>query len=167
MDMIYAPWRYKYIKESLSNKTDDGCLFCEVLKKQNDKENLIIYRGNSVYVMLNRYPYNNGHLMIIPYRHISELDIMDGNENIEMMKFLGIAVQVLKRKFSAEGFNIGVNLGRIAGAGIADHLHFHIVPRWNGDTNFMPVLADTKVISQGMEECWEILKKGFDELLNQ
>ena len=165
MDKIYAPWRYKYIKEVVSNNSDDDCLFCEVFKKQNDKENLILYRGERVYVMINRYPYNNGHLMVIPYRHIPDIDKLNDEENLEAMKFLSYSIKVLKDKFSAEGFNIGLNIGRIAGAGIAGHIHFHIVPRWSGDTNFMPVLTDTKVISQSLEESWDILKSGFDEII--
>ena len=165
MDKIYAPWRYKYIKEAISNNSDDGCLFCEAVKKQNDKENLILYRGEQVYVMINKYPYNNGHLMVIPYRHVPDIDKLNDEENLEAMKFLGYSIKVLKDKFSAEGFNIGINIGRIAGAGIAGHIHFHIVPRWSGDTNFMPVLADTKVISQGLEESWDMLKSGFDEII--
>lgn len=167
MDRIYAPWRYKYIKEIVSDNSDDGCLFCEVVKKQNDRENLILYRGERVYVMINRYPYNNGHLMVIPYRHIPDIDKLNDEENLEAMKFLSYSMKVLKDKFSAEGFNIGLNIGRIAGAGIDGHIHFHIVPRWNGDTNFMPVLTDTKVISQGLEESWDILKSGFDEIIKQ
>ena len=167
MDKIYAPWRYKYIKETVSNKEDDSCLFCDVIKVQNDKENLILYRGEHIFVMINKYPYNNGHLMIIPYRHLQDIDILNDKENLEAMKLLSFAIKVLKKEISAEGFNIGLNIGRIAGAGIAGHIHFHIVPRWSGDTNFMPVLTDTKVISQSLEESWEILKSGFDEITKE
>lgn len=167
MDKIYAPWRYKYIKETVSNNSDDTCLFCEVVKEQNDKENLILYRGERNYVIINRYPYNNGHLMVIPYRHIQDIGKLDDEENLEAMKLLSYSIRILKDKFSAEGFNIGLNIGRIAGAGIAGHIHFHIVPRWSGDTNFMPVLTDTKVISQGLEESWDILKSGFDEIIKE
>ena len=166
MDKLWAPWRYKYIKDTVSAK-NDKCIFCELLSENNDKENFIIYRGKKAYIMLNRYPYNNGHVMVIPYGHFSEMSELSDEEMLEIMKLLDLSVKVLKSKFSSDGFNIGINLGRTAGAGIDDHIHFHVVPRWNGDTNFMPVIGGTKIISQSLKESWEILKKGFVELDNK
>ncbi len=111
---------------------------------------------------MNRYPYNNGHLMVVPYQHTSEISSLSSEEKIELFNLLEISLNVLKKVMKPQGFNIGMNLGRLAGAGIADHLHFHIVPRWGGDTNFMPVVAHTKVISEGLEQTWEKLKREFD-----
>ena len=162
MKKLWAPWRYKYIKNTVAG--DQGkCIFCEIVSGKDDKKNLIIHRGEKVYVMLNRYPYNNGHLMVIPYKHFSEIGELSDEEMLEIMKLLSLSIKVIKNKFSSDGLNIGANIGRTAGAGIDDHIHFHVVPRWQGDTNFMPVVGDTKIISQSLEESWEMLKKGFEE----
>ncbi len=162
MEKLWAPWRYEYIKKIVS-ENQDICLFCKIVSESNDEKNLIVYRGKKAYIMLNRYPYNNGHLMVIPYNHFSEINVLSDEEMLEMMKLLALSVKILKDKFSSDGFNIGINLGKIAGAGI-DHIHIHIVPRWNGDTNFMPVLGDTKLISQSLEESWKILKSEFEKM---
>jgi len=163
MNKLWAPWRYEYIKNTISGNSE-GCLFCNIINENNDKENLIVCRGKKSYIIINRYPYNNGHLMIVPYNHFSEVEMLSDEEILEMMKFLKLSIKVLSKKFSPEGFNIGVNLGKVAGAGIDDHIHLHIVPRWTGDTNFMPVLGDTKIISQNLQETWKIIKEGFDEI---
>ena len=158
MDILWAPWRIDYI---LAPK-DEGCIFCSKPAENNDKKNFILHRGQNCFVIMNYYPYNNGHLMVVPYRHIAELTDLTDVENKEMMNLLTQCVKVIKQKMSPHGFNIGMNLGIVAGAGIKDHLHFHIVPRWNGDMNFMPITGHTKVISEALEKTWEKLKTGFD-----
>ena len=158
MDKLWAPWRYEYIKSNAS-ENDDSCLFCRVISEGDDEKNLIIYRGRNAYIMLNRYPYNNGHLMIVPYNHLSEIYMLNDDEMLEVMKLSSLSVKVLRNEFSPEGFNIGLNLGKIAGAGIDEHLHIHIVPRWKGDTNFMPVIADTKVIPEALKDTYRRLRE--------
>ncbi len=160
MDYLWAPWRMEYI---LSEKPE-GCIFCDKPAQNEDRKNLILYRGASCFVIMNYYPYNNGHLMIVPYRHVSALEDLTEKERNEMMAVLSHSGKILKKVMQPEGLNIGMNLGKTAGAGIDDHLHFHIVPRWNGDTNFMPVFGHTKVLPQGLVESWEELKPGFKAL---
>jgi len=155
MKKLWAPWRLEYIK--MANQINHkGCIFCDfpAVDPLQDRKNLILLRSELGFVMLNKYPYNNGHLMVVPYQHTSSLEKLSAAERLELMTLLQTSTQVLQQAFSPHGFNIGMNLGRIAGAGIDEHLHFHIVPRWNGDTNFMPVLGDTKVISTGLDETW-------------
>ncbi len=154
MDNIWAPWRYSYI--SMVDEGDDGCVFCK-------EDEFFIARTQLCSIRLNKFPYNNGHLLIMPNRHISDISELSQEEQLELLRIIILAKDVLKEALSPEGFNIGLNLGRVAGAGIDRHLHFHIVPRWNGDTNFMPILADTKVISQSLYELRDILKKRFSE----
>ena len=135
----------------------DGCLFCEKPHEGGERKNLILSRGPLTYVVMNLFPYSNGHLMIVPYRHCADLTQLSPEESLEIMQSAQRCTQILQEGFRAEGFNIGFNLGKVAGAGIADHIHLHIVPRWMGDTNFMPVLADTKVMP-------EYLEVGYDKL---
>lgn len=153
MEKLWSPWRSKYI-ESLSNKKDDDeCIFCEAAKNDvKDSENLLVHKGQLTFTLLNLYPYNNGHLMVIPFRHISDLDDLSDQEGSEIFKELQLARRALLDISHPQGFNIGANIGRISGAGIDEHIHFHIVPRWSGDTNFMPVLGEVKVISQELKE---------------
>lgn len=158
MRQLWAPWRIKYI---LADKAD-GCIFCDKPKEDKDEENLILHRGRKCFVMMNKFPYNNGHLMVAPYRHTADLAGLSPEEREEIMALAGISVEVLEKVLSAQGFNIGMNLGRVAGAGIDQHLHLHIVPRWSGDTNFMPILGDVKVISEALEETYRKLKSGFE-----
>lgn len=159
--ILWAPWRIDYIK---STQKSSGCIFCEYPKQDADQENLIVHRGERGFVIMNRYPYNNGHLMVVPYMHTGELDNLDKGEKLELFDSLNLSKNVLMEVMKPQGFNIGLNIGRIAGAGIADHLHFHIVPRWGGDTNFMPVCGHTKVISEALEETWFRLKQTFEQL---
>jgi len=154
MEHIWAPWRIEYI---LSQKPE-GCILCDKPKAGNDKENLILYRGKRNFVIMNLYPYNPGHLMVTPYRHTSNLEDLDDEEMLENFSIVRRCVVVLKETFRPAAFNIGMNLGRVAGAGIDEHLHMHIVPRWNGDTNCMPVLSGTRVIPEALEETYEKLK---------
>jgi len=154
---LWAPWRMEYILQP----KQEGCIFCDKPKQKKDRENLILFRGEKNFVIMNYYPYNNGHLMIVPYRHISDLSDLTEQEQHEMMALVIKADSILRKALKAQGSNIGMNLGSVAGAGIDDHLHFHIVPRWNGDTNYMPVIGHTKVLSQGLYETWDTLKKYF------
>lgn len=156
MERIWAPWRLKYVTGCDDKK--DTCIFCDHVKEQ-DHEKKILARGEHCFVVMNIFPYNNGHLMVAPYRHVSDLSQLNREEMYEILECLAEWTEILKSAMHCHGFNIGINLGRIAGAGIADHLHVHIVPRWDGDTNFMPVIADTKIIPQSLEECYDLLIK--------
>jgi ATP adenylyltransferase len=149
MKTIWAPWRIDYV----TKEKEDGCIFCEKPKEKDDRKNLILYRGESGFIILNRYPYSNGHLMSVPYRHTSELGELSNSERLELMNLTIMCVEVL-RIIKPDGFNVGMNLGRVAGAGIDDHLHFHVVPRWNGDTNFMPVIGDLKVMPEYLDQTY-------------
>lgn len=157
MDRLWAPWRIDYILQ----EKPQGCIFCEKPAQDRDRENLILHRGTGCFVIMNFYPYNNGHIMVVPYRHLADLSALTAAEQSEMILWLGRCTTLLKETMRADGFNIGMNLGKIAGAGIDDHLHFHIVPRWNGDSNFMPVTGNAKVLSQGLSESWDMLKPKF------
>ena len=156
-EILWAPWRMEYI---LGEK-ESGCIFCTRINQDSDKENLILLRGGNNFVIMNKYPYNNGHLMVVPNRHTSEFDSLSDPEKLEMMNLVSKSMNVLKKTVNPDGFNVGLNIGKIAGAGIDDHLHFHIVPRWVADTNFMPVVGQTKIISEDLGETWERLKEGF------
>lgn len=162
MERLWAPWRMAYIKSA--SELSEGCLFCRITAEANDEENLILYRGKLAFVMLNKFPYTNGHMMVVPYRHIAAMNLLSQEEHIELGRLLAAACDALSNTAKPQGFNIGMNLGRIAGAGIADHLHYHVVPRWAGDTNFMPVLSDTRVISDSLEAAYYDLKPQFEQL---
>jgi ATP adenylyltransferase len=152
MERLWAPWRMGYV-----SKAGEGeCIFCVKPKESSDEKNYIVKRGKYCFSMLNIYPYNNGHLMVAPYRHVPDLLDLREEEIVEMMQMLRELEAKLKKLLKPDGFNIGINIGRAAGAGFEGHIH--IVPRWNGDTNFMPVLSDTKVISQSLEELYKLLK---------
>ena len=162
MDRLWAPWRMQYIQGI--DKKDEGCVFCTKPSEKNDRENLILHRGHSSFVVMNLYPYNNGHLMVIPYAHTSDILSIDPEASSEIWKLLCLCKLVLTKAFKPDGFNIGMNLGRSAGAGIDQHVHLHIVPRWNGDTNFIPVLSETKVISQTLHETYDALRIHFQSM---
>lgn len=149
MKRLWAPWRMAYIE----NEATSGCIFCDK-PKAGDREAYVVTRGKFAFVMLNIFPYNNGHLLVAPYRHTADLGDLGADERLEMMDLTALGIDLLKQTSSPDAFNVGANLGRVAGAGVADHLHFHIVPRWNGDTNFMPVLADVKVLPEALESVW-------------
>jgi len=154
---IWAPWRIEYIEMA----KPEGCIFCDKPKEARDEANYILYRGEKNFVMLNAYPYNPGHLLVAPYRHIANFEELTDEELGEHFQIVRRSVELLKRVFKPGGLNIGVNLGRVAGSGIDDHIHSHIVPRWGGDTNFMPALADTKVIPQALSETYRKLAGQF------
>ena len=155
MERLWAPWRMKYILEAPKG---DGCIFCEKWKSHSDAEDLILCRGERTFAMMNLFPYNNGHLLILPVRHVGDLLDLWPDEQTEIFSLLQRTVAALRKAMDPHGFNIGFNLGVAAGAGIADHLHLHVVPRWKGDTNFMPVVAATRVISEAIEETYRKLK---------
>lgn len=146
MERLWAPWRMTYIEKQETG----GCIFCDKPALE-DEEGLVVMRGDLAVMMLNKFPYNNGHLLIAPYKHTACLSDLDSDERLEMMNLVEFGTQLLTDIAHPDGFNIGANLGLVAGAGVADHLHFHIVPRWNGDTNFMPVVADVKVLPEALE----------------
>jgi ATP adenylyltransferase len=153
MKYVWAPWRIEYIRA----EKPTGCILCDKPKETKDKENYILYRGKKNFIMLNSYPYNPGHLLIAPYRHISGLEELTEAERNEHYELVSRSIVVLRKVLKPAGFNLGANLGRVAGAGIEDHFHSHIVPRWQGDNNFMPVLGEAKVIPQALEDTYQTL----------
>ena len=159
MDRLWAPWRIGYVQKEHKNKS--ACIFCEKIRAhaKHDAENYVVIRRKHACVVLNIYPYNNGHLMIVPRRHVSELGKLRNAELLEVMTLLNDTKEALERIMKPHGFNIGINYGHVAGAGIADHCHIHIVPRWTGDTNFMPVFSDTKVIPDSLDALYERMVK--------
>jgi len=161
MEALWAPWRMDYILAAAQK--EEGCIFCSRLKKNNDQQNLVLWRSQTAAVFLNRFPYNNGHLMVLPIRHLAEMKALDQDEVKEIHQLATLSLAALKRALNPDGFNLGLNLGRVAGAGILDHLHWHIVPRWNGDTNFMPVIAETKVMPEHLQAVYQRLRQAFAE----
>ncbi|MCM8825875.1 MAG: HIT domain-containing protein [Candidatus Omnitrophica bacterium] len=155
MNLLWAPWRIDYIRKKKSKK----CFLCEFSKNKNSE--CLIWKRSLTLVVINRYPYNNGHLLVAPIKHKKELNQLSENEAIELFDTVKISINILRKTIKPQGFNIGINLGKCAGAGLPGHLHIHIVPRWNGDTNFMPVIASTKIISQSIEQLSKSLKKEF------
>lgn len=157
MELIWAPWRIEYIQM----EKPEGCILCNKPEQNNDTLNYILYRGQKNFVMLNAYPYNPGHLMIAPYRHTASIEELTDEELKEHFEIARRSTSILRQVFNPGGFNLGINLGRIAGAGIDDHFHTHIVPRWQGDTNFMPVIADVRVVPEALSETYQKLKDRF------
>ncbi len=160
MERLWAPWRMEYIK----SEKDGQCIFCTKPAEGRDRQNLILCRGPHSFVILNRYPYNNGHLMVAPYAHVASLEDLDISTLTDLMRMVQKCLVILRRALHAEAFNIGINLGQAAGAGIADHVHIHIVPRWAGDTNFMAVIADTRVLPDALDSTYETLLQALQEL---
>ena len=158
MQKLWAPWRIEYI----IGPKEPGCIFCNRVNRNQDREDLILFRGKRAFVIMNKYPYNNGHLMIVPYKHTSALEELDQEDVLELHQLLVFSQKNLQALMNPQGFNIGLNIGQCAGAGIKEHLHYHIVPRWNGDVNFMPVFSDTKVINEFLLESYNKLKKYFE-----
>ena len=165
MEKLWSPWRSKYIESFKSDEDKTKCIFCQMLTldpKEND--NLLVDMGEYTFSVLNLYPYNNGHLMIVPKRHTNDFSGLTKEELTESFEKLQLAEKVLRKVLNPHAFNIGANIGRVAGAGIEDHIHFHIVPRWNGDSNFMPIIGDVKVISQDLAETKSKLLQAYSEL---
>jgi len=162
MQRMWSPWRSRYIDTFRSpKKKGKESLFTSAAKARDDTKHLIVWRSPHCFVIMNRYPYNSGHLMIVPYRQLSDFQALTVEELADVMVTAQRAIRALERVMGPQGYNFGANLGRASGAGIDEHVHFHIVPRWNGDTNFMPVLADTKVISEDMKRTLKKLQKAF------
>ena len=157
MDRLWAPWRLSYVACAKPPAEHDPCFICQGLAEKNDRENLIAWRGGRSVVVLNRFPYNNGHLLVAPNDHRAHLHELDTEQIVEMQQTIARLVGLLTELMKPDGFNIGLNLGKAAGAGLPGHLHWHIVPRWQGDTNFMPVLTDARVIVQSLDQAWEML----------
>ena len=161
-DIMWSPWRMAYITAEHEGGHDGAaCVFCDLPARDDDERTLILRRGERAFVIMNLYPYNNGHLMIVPYAHTDTIAALDGGTLSEMMSLVQLAQGVLEDRMRPQGFNIGVNQGRAAGAGIADHLHMHVLPRWVGDTNFMPALGDVRVMPQHLDETYALLAPGF------
>lgn len=161
IDHLWAPWRLTYVAdpaEKLRKPTPDECFLCRGVAESDDRANLVAHRSELSVVVLNRYPYNNGHLLVAPKAHKGRLDELTPDELLDLQLVLRKMLGVLEKRMTPDGFNVGLNLGKVAGAGLPGHLHWHIVPRWNGDTNFMPVLADTKVIVQSLDSLYDLLR---------
>ena len=157
---LWSPWRMEYIR----GPKEDGCIFCQKSISEEDRDNLVLFRGKESFVLLNLYPYNNSHLLIAPFEHNDTTLNLSSSVSTEMMKLANESMRILKSSMNAEGFNFGANIGAIGGAGIKDHVHFHVVPRWLGDTNFMPVIGHTKVMVEGLLETFDELKPYFENL---
>ncbi len=162
MKKLWAPWRIEYILAP--REAHEACIFCAKPAEESDRDNLVLYRGKRAFIIMNLYPYNNAHLLVVPYSHVNSISALTREERCEMMEMANAAMDILKGKMNAQGFNFGANIGAAAGAGIEEHVHLHIVPRWTGDTNFMPVLGHTKVLVQGLQETYDTLKPLFDQL---
>lgn len=163
-EQLWAPWRHDYVASVDAPKpSPGGCIFVDLPGQDKDEENLILLRGKTAFVMLNRYPYTSGHLMVAPYKHTAEMSELDDAELLEINKLVAKCVGLLKRAYQPDGFNIGVNLGRPAGAGIPTHIHWHIVPRWSGDTNFMTAVGGVRVIPQSLESAYGQLRQLLSE----
>lgn len=161
MKRLWAPWRGAYVTAPAA----PGCIFCEAPARGDDRAALIVHRARAGYVVLNRFPYNSGHLMVVPYRHVAWLDDLTSAEAEAVMALAGLGIRALERALAPHGFNVGMNLGQAAGAGVADHLHLHVVPRWSGDTNFMPVLGEVKVLPESLDETYARLAAILAELV--
>ena len=158
---IWAPWRLPYVKDA-SKDTDEGCIFCTAPAENDDRRTLIVHRGERCFVILNKFPYTNGHLMVAPYEHVAQLQALDEETLAEMMALAKRGMTALESSYAPHGYNVGFNQGRVAGAGVEHHIHMHVVPRWGGDTNFMPVLGDTRVMNQTLEDSYATLKGAWD-----
>ena len=161
MDNLWAPWRMQYV---LAPKKNTEETFLKKLEDGNDEENLVLFRGEHSFVCMNLYPYNNGHIMILPNNIVEKPEELDDVTQFEIMKIASLSMKIIREKMNAEGFNFGANIGASAGAGIAEHLHYHIVPRWKGDTNFMPVIGNTKVHVQGLNDTYVMLRPLFKNM---
>jgi ATP adenylyltransferase len=160
-ERIWAPWRLEYVKDA-SKDVEQGCIFCVKPAEEDDEANLIVHRGERCFVILNLFPYTNGHLMVAPYEHLGSITELSTETIAELMELAQRAMRGLEDRYAPHGYNVGFNQGRVAGAGVEHHIHMHVVPRWGGDTNFMPVLADTRVMPQSLEQSYETLRGAFD-----
>jgi ATP adenylyltransferase len=165
-ERLWSPWRMEYIRRGERDRKDGGCVFCDLpaAHLSQDEANHLLARGEVCFLLLNAFPYNPGHLMAAPYRHVGDYEELTADELAEMMTFAGRAIRAMREESGPHGFNLGMNLGEVAGAGIADHVHLHLVPRWGGDTNFMPVVGHTKVLPELLNETYRRLRPHFTQL---
>lgn len=161
MKQLWAPWRMAYLENVDDRCSKEGCVFCLAGDGSEDACNLVVYRGRRAYVMLNKFPYANGHMLVMPCRHVADIVDLDDEEVLEIHHLLRLGRLGLESAFGAHGYNLGLNLGRDGGAGVLGHIHYHLVPRWRGDNNFMPVLTDVRVIPQALEQSLELLRREF------
>ena len=161
MKVLWAPWRMDYI---LSDEKEGGCIFCPGDNRDQDEDRLILHANSRTIVLMNRFPYINGHLLVAPVRHIPGLEGLSDQETLDLILMVRNSIDIIKREMNPEGFNVGLNLGRVAGAGVEEHLHFHIVPRWNGDTNYMTVFGEVRVIPEHIKETYRKLRPYFEDL---
>jgi len=161
MKRLWAPWRMEYI---LDEKKHRRCLFCCILEEKKDKKNLILYRARGCFVLMNKYPYNNGHLMVVPNIHTSTFEGLSDDVLFELIKTVRLSVDVIKKALSPDGFNLGLNFGKVAGAGMESHMHIHIVPRWTGDTDSMPIIAETRVMPEHLSRTYTKLYRFFKKI---
>lgn len=158
MKRLWAPWRIEY----LQGEREEGCIFCNAINDPDESRRYVIHKGEISIVMLNKYPYIGGHLLIAPRRHIGALQKLTDEELLDLMKLTNQAIKALKKTMRPHGFNIGINIGKVAGAGVPEHIHLHVVPRWNGDTNFVPVFSEARVINEHLSQTWRKLKNNWD-----
>jgi len=158
MERLWTPWRMEYIRSAASQ---EGCIFCDLPAEGDDERTHVLTRGDRGFVLLNTFPYNPGHLMVAPFRHTGDPEDLDAEELLDLGRLLQAAVRALREEMTPHGFNLGMNLGQVAGAGIPDHLHWHVVPRWSGDSNFMPVVGQTRVLPELLEETYRRLAPRF------
>jgi ATP adenylyltransferase len=159
MKHLWSPWRMTYIE---NHGKEDGCVFCNAQAKEDSADNLIAFRGERAFVILNLYPYASGHLMVVPFEHKATLVELDSSTRAEMMELTSQCMAVLRKIYSPQGFNMGANIGQAAGAGVLDHVHIHIVPRWTGDTNFMSTTGETRVLPEALEDTYRRVREGFE-----
>jgi len=160
MDYLWTPWRYQYMAQAAQEKHAD-CIFCDAIERNRDEETLIVYRGNKAFVILNRFPYTSGHVMIVPYTHVAELHLCEPGSLQEIMELAQEVETAFRNDYKPDGMNLGMNLGRAAGAGVAGHLHLHMLPRWIGDSSFMTVTGETRVLPEELKTTYERLKKAL------
>lgn len=167
MDILWSPWRTQYV-ESFKDEPNSSicCFICDAIERTEEKDSrLVVFRNNRMIIIMNKFPYNAGHLLVSPLRHIGDFNELDESELLSLSKGIQYSISALKELMKPHGFNIGINLGRIAGAGLPEHLHYHVIPRWNGDTSFISVVSNTKVISQSLTEMHSKLEKIFAEIV--
>ena len=162
MERIWSPWRMAYIQAAKEQGEDGGCIFCDLPAEGDDVRTMILARGELAFVIVNSYPYNPGHLMVAPFRHVGAFTSLEADELADVDALVARSIRALEQEMEPHGYNLGMNLGRVAGAGIPDHVHWHLVPRWNGDTNFMPVVGQTRVLPELLEETYARLRPRFE-----
>lgn len=166
MERMWSPWRSQYMDSFKESKQSDKSFIQEAIESDNDRENLVVYKFDKTIVMLNKYPYNNGHILILPKREVNDILLLNDDEYLEINKVIKVCIKAVLNVYNPHGYNLGVNSGTAAGAGVPSHLHYHIVPRWNGDSNFMPVIADIKVVSESLYDSREKLNNEIQKILS-